>query len=189
MATLPFVVQPKKNIEKIQIGDDESGVLEIVKKGYLTVAEKSFVDNVMQGSDTVSSIVLLANKISRDKKVSSEKAYLAISRIISSQGSGGLDEIISEEYSTDISSLTGRMAEAMARRNIAAATILIQTRVNHEWSVEDTLGLHPKLVEELVALYEEEANPDAGDKKKTEQEELEEAADVVGKSTEENTKQ
>ena len=45
MAVLPFVIQPKKNTEIIKIGDEQIGVFEIERKGYLTVAEKSFVEN------------------------------------------------------------------------------------------------------------------------------------------------
>jgi hypothetical protein len=60
MKTLPFVVQPKRKFTKVKIGTEQAGVLEIERRGYLTVSEKAFVDGVMQGTDGIAAIVNLA---------------------------------------------------------------------------------------------------------------------------------
>ena len=184
MALLPFVVQPKKNTEKIKVGNDELGVFEIERKGYLSVAEKSFVENVTQGSDGVSSIVRLANKISNELKISPEKAYVAITDAMSGRGDAKLSAQIIQNYDDELAYATSRMSESMQRRGIAAATILLQTRVNHEWTIEDTLELDPRIVEELVQLYDREEQREPVEK----EDPLEEAKDIVGKSTEDSGK-
>ena len=181
MALLPFVVQPKKNTEKIKVGNDEVGVFEIERKGYLSVAEKSFVENVTQGSDGVSSLVRLANQVAKEFKVAPEKAYIAVTDAMSGKSNSKLSVSISEKYGEELAFATSRMAESMQRRSIAAATILLQTRVNHEWTIEDTLQLDPIIVEQLTSLYDREEQRDPVEVKP-----VEEAKEIVGKSTEES---
>ena len=181
MALLPFVVQPKKNTEIIKVGNDEVGVFEIERKGYLSVAERSFVENVTQGSDGVSTLVRLANKVAKEYKVAPEKAYVAITDAISGKTSAKLANSVSEDYADELAFATSRMAESMQRRQIAAATVLIQTRVNHQWTIEDTLQLDPFIVEELGRLYDREEQREA-----VKVEAVEEAKEIVGKSTEES---
>lgn len=182
MALLPFVVQPKKNTEKVKVGNEEVGVFEIERKGYLSVAEKSFVDNVTQGSDGIATLVRLANRVSKEKKIAAEKAYAAITDVIGGNVNSELTTAIATDYEDELAYATSRMAESMQRRQIAAATILIQTRVNHEWTIEDTLNLDPFLVEELGSLYEREEQREPVKQKSS----VEEAKEIVGKSTEEN---
>lgn len=182
MALLPFVVQPKKNTEKVKVGNEEVGVFEIERKGYLSVAEKSFVENVTQGSDGVAALVRLANRIAADKKIAPEKAYVVITDIMSGKGGGKLAEAVSADYGDEIASATSRMAESMQRRQIAAATILLQTRINHEWTIQDTLELDPVILEELTALYDREEQREPVIVKSS----TEEAKEIVGKSTEES---
>jgi hypothetical protein len=177
MAKLPFVVQPKRNIEVIQIGDEESGIIEIERKGYLSVAEKAFVDSFMQGSDGVSYIVQLANRLSRELKVAPEKAYLAITEAMAGKLDSKVAVTVNENYGQELSVATAKMSDSMQRRAIAAATILLQTRVNHEWTVDDTLGLDPIILDDLSKLYDREENKETV-KPKTD---IEEAAEIVGK--------
>ena len=177
MATLPFVVQPKKNTEIVKIGNEAIGVVEIERRGYLTVAEKSFVDNVMQGSDGVTMMVMLANRVSREEKVSAEEAYVAISDAMQGLCKNDLQARVAEKHGEAVSEITSRMTEALQRRSIAATTILIQSRINNEWSVEDTLTLDPELLVEFNAFYEKEEQRIPVEPKKPE----EEAADIVGK--------
>jgi len=177
MAKLPFVVQPKRNIEIIQIGDEESGVIEIERKGYLSVAEKAFVDSFMQGSDGISYIVQLANRLSRELKIGPDKAYVGITEAMSGKLDSKLAVTINENYGQELSVATAKMSDSMQRRAIAAATILLQTRINHEWTVDDTLGLDPVILDGLSKLYDREENKEAVSAKSAE----EEAAEIVGK--------
>jgi len=178
MALLPFVVQPKKNTEILKVGNEEVGIFEIERKGYLTVAEKSFVESVTQGSDGISSLVRLANKIASDRKTTPEKAYIAITEAMSGNHSNKLAASVSKDYSNELADATSRMAESVQRRQIAAATILLQTRVNHEWTIQDTLSLDPVIVEQLTEIYDREEQRETV-KIKTKGEE---AKEIVGKS-------
>jgi len=177
MTSLPFVVHPRIVTEKVTIGNDQIGILEVTRKGYLTVAEKAFVDSVMQGSDGISQIVFLANKISKELRTTPEKAYMAITDVMQGKDEGKLNEAVANEYAEEIANITSKMSESLQRRAIAATTILIQTRVKSDWTIEDTLKLDPEFLNQFVALYEREDQREPV----TEQSKEKEASDVVGK--------
>lgn len=177
MSVLPFVVQPKKNTEIVRLGNEDIGIVEIQRKGYLSVAEKTFVDSVMQGSDGVSSMVLLANRVARDHKTTAEKAYIAISDVMQGQTDSKLATAVANECSEQIAQITAKMTESLQRRSIAATTVLIQTRIDHNWSFEDTMKLDPQMLDEFIGFYEKEEQRIPVEPQSME----EQAAEVVGK--------
>lgn len=186
MKTLPFVVQPKKAFPPYRIGNEDVGLIEIERRGYLTVSEKSFVEGVMQGSDGVTLIISLANKISSKFKIKVETAY---SSVVAAMGSGEEDQYtpkIREEYADELASIVSEMTDAVQKRGLAATTILIQSRIDRDWSLEDTLGLDPLLIEEFSKFYdlEEARNADPQENLLTLDEEG--ISDIMGKSSEEN---
>lgn len=179
MANLPFVVAPKTQKKKVKLGNEEVGIIEIEKRGYLSVAEKSFVDAVTQGADGVSNIVKLANRIARSKKITVEKAYNLVVKVLSNEINDELSEDIANEYGDDISSIQTQMVDSMSRKAIAATTILVQSRINPEWQIDDTMTLPPELLRFFVDFYDSEEQKI--EYKEEEKDELEEAAEVVGK--------
>lgn len=179
MAKLPFVVAPKVQKKNVRLGNEELGIIEIEKRNYLSVAEKSFVDAVTQSGDGVASIVKLANKASRIKKITVEKAYTLIIQIMSGQVDGKVSEELANEFSDEISTIQTQMVESMSRKAIAATTILIQSRINPEWQIEDTMTLQPELLQIFADFYDSEEQKT--EYKGEEKDELEEAAEIVGK--------
>lgn len=179
MTKLPFVVAPKSQSKIVKIGNEEVGIIEIEKRGYLTVAEKSFVDAVMQNSDGVTGLVRLAGSIGRKRKITTEKAYSILIGIMDGSGTGTAANSIADEYGEEISQIQTQMSESIQRKSIAATTIMIQSRIDSEWTVEDTMTLQPELLVEFVKFYDsEEAKVELTEEKK---DPLEEAADIVGK--------
>jgi len=186
MKTLPFVIQPKKSFAPYRIGNEEVGFIDIERRGYLTVSEKSFVESIMQGSDGVTLIISLANKVSSKLKIKVETAY---SSIVAAMGHGEEDEhtsTIRAEYADEIASILSEMTDAMQKRGLAAATILIQSRIDRDWSVEDTLTLDPLMIEEFAKFYdlEESRNTDPQEEGLAVSEEA--ISEIMGKSKEES---
>ena len=180
MAKLPFVVAPKIKSEIVKLGNENVGIVEIEKRGYLTVAEKSFVDSVMQGSDAITNIVKLANKVSRKKKMQVEKVYNIILQIVSGNSESGTASTISDEYSDEIAKIQSEMIESVQRKAIAATTVLVQSRINPEWQIEDTLNLQPELIAYFSDFYDnEDLGSSSGEVEA--KDEIEEAAEIVGK--------
>lgn len=179
MAKLPFVVAPRMQSKIVQIGNEEIGIVEIEKRGHLSVSEKSFVDSVMQSTDGVSGLVRLASEIGRKRKIGTEKAYTLLIGIIDGSGTGAPSTAIAEEYSREIAEIQSMMAESLQRKAIAATTVLIRNRINTEWTVEDTMALQPELLTEFTKFYDEEEAKLFDDDK--EKDPIEEAAEIVGK--------
>lgn len=182
MAKLPFIVAPKFQTKKVKIGTEELGIVEIEKRGYLSVAEKSFVDSVMQGTDGVAMIVRLANTVSRKKKITVEKAYNIIVQILSQTSTTGVASEIADEYTDDLANIQTQMIDSLRRKSIAATTILIQSRINPEWTIDDTLTLDPDLLQYFVDFYDgEDARTSVEEKEEVKKDEEEQAAEIVGK--------
>ena len=65
-AKLPFLVQPKRQPILERFGDEEIGSIEIERKGYLTVAEKSFMQQSTSGDTALVALQRLASKVARE---------------------------------------------------------------------------------------------------------------------------
>ena len=179
MAKLPFVVAPKVKTSKVRLGTEETGIIEIEKRGYLSVAEKSFVDSVLQQSDGVTQIVKLASQIARNRKISVESAYTQVVAAISAEKKTKAQEEIAAEYAGEISEIQAGMIESMGRKSIACTTILIQSRIDSDWTIEDTMTLQPELLEEFARFYDSEESKEDFVANQISSEE--EAAEIVGK--------
>lgn len=186
MRTLPFVVQPKKEFPPYRIGNDEIGYIDIQRRGYLTVSEKTFVESIMQGSDGVTLIIGLANKVSAKKNIKVETAYAAIVAAMGGAEENQYTGEIRDEYSEEIAAIITEMTEAVQRRGLAATTILIQSRIDREWSVEDTLGLDPLMIEEFAKFYDLEDARSTDPQEAAFNVEEEVVSEIVGKSSEES---
>ena len=168
MRTLPFVVKPKRVFVNVKLGREEIGIIEIEKRGYLTVSEKTFVDGVMQGADAVTT----------------EECYTAIIQAIQGDLTSKFAIKIKEEYPDELGTILTQMSESVQKRAIAAATVLIRSRIDSEWSVDDTLEQDPELINAFAEFYGQE---EAGVSALSGEDIVEPTAEeIVGKSTEEN---
>lgn len=199
MKTLPFVVQPQRKFVKAKIGTPETGIIEIERRGYLTVSEKNFVDSVTQGTDGVTAIVSLATRVSAKTKHTIDDSFNAVMKAVQGDLEDAFALRIKEEYTEEISSILSQMADSMQKRSLAATTILIQSRIDPEWTLEDTLNQDPALLLAFSEFYsEEEAGVSAENLAKLGElgsedgsqadssETGEETSEILGKSTEEN---
>jgi len=183
MKTLPFVVKPKRKFTKVKIGREDIGVIEIERRGYLTVSEKAFVDAVMQGGDAIGSVVALATRVSSKTGHSTEHAYTGIMAAIQGDMNNAFANRIKEEYPDELSEIITQMSESIQKRSIAAATVLIRSRIDPDWSIDDTLDQDPQLINAFAEFYAEEESGYAGD---DEQQPEASAEEIVGKSIEGN---
>jgi len=190
MKTLPFVVQPKKKFSKVKIGTEQTGVLEIERRGYLTVSEKAFVDGVTQGTDGITAIVNLATRIGSKTKHTTEEAFNAVMKAVQGDMTDPFAVKIREDYPDELSAILSQMTDAVQKRGIAAATILIRSRIDSEWTLDDTLEQDPALIQAFADFYTEEESGlspgDVDEEPAAEPKGEEAAAEIVGKSTEEN---
>ncbi len=163
--TLPFVVAPRREPILEVVGSEESGSIEIQRKGFLTVAEKSFMQQATTGDETITRLHRLAAVISRKEGVQPQEVLEALS-------GGDITSDMFADHLEEISEVIGMLNSAEVRRKAVAVTCLIYFRISQEWNIERTMDLHPDLIDALYLLYTEE---DARSTEAFEREEEEEA--------------
>ena len=147
--TLPFVVAPRREPIIEILGTEESGQIEIHRKGYLTVAEKTFMQQASSSDETVSLLHKLASKVAKARGVQAQEVVEILS-------SGNFQDPTLEGFEDDISEIYSAMGSFEQRRKIISATCLLYFRISQEWSIEDTMEMHPDLVDALYLLFQEE---------------------------------
>jgi len=161
MIKLPFIVKPRRQPILEKIGTEESGVIEVERRGYLTTGEKSFVQQVQQMDSGSNEIITLSRQVARKYSLGMDKAYTLVLQIIS--GGAVTDEKesaligqIEQEFAEDLTKVVRGMVTAQMREDLVFAACLLQFRVNDEFAIGDIAGLHPDLITGLAQLYREE---------------------------------
>lgn len=162
---LPFVVQPRLKPITERLGSEVSGVIEIERRGYLTVAEKAIVQNAMGESSYLTEAYMIAKSIGAKEGIAAQRVFDDLSKEDQPE--------YMDKYRSELSQVMAAMIAHEEKLRLVAASTLIMTRVEPEWDPSDTVGLHPDLQAALYQLYNEE------DKKSIEA--LEEAANSVDK--------
>ena len=147
--TLPFVVQPRLKPIIEQVGSEESGQIEIERRGYLSVAEKSWVQALEAQDDTQGRLHRLAIKIAAELGMEPADALDLVAK-------SELRDPRLAEYHEELMETMQAMQQFGERRKIAGATCLIVNRVDPSWEVEDSLKLHVDIIDGLYVLYLEE---------------------------------
>lgn len=146
---LPFVVEPRRQPIPQLVGSEESGQFEIMRKGFLTVAEKSFVQQAVAGDESVIQLQRVAIAVAKENNLDTQT-------VIDMLGSGGAGDPIFAGYEEDLNEVMVNMQLLDARKKVAAVSALMLFRVTDEWTVEDTMELHPDLAHDLYVFYLEE---------------------------------
>ena len=180
--TLPFVVQPRRQPVMVRVGTENSGIIEIEARGYLTVAEKYYVQQVLSSDKTLPLMLGLSNKIAKKFKKDTKEGYTILSTYLQNTCPESQRSVIDDNFELEVQELTGEVARMSSMREIAQATIMMRSRIDPDWTSDDTMDLDSDLITGLVDLYnKEEAKeyPEAETKASTPGEEYEQA---MGKS-------
>ncbi len=145
---LPFVVQPRLEPIIETIGTEESGKFEIQRRGYLTVGEKAFTQASSNADDSVSGLFAIVQRIAKETGKSAEDVFSDI------QGVSEDDYL--DQYREELNEKMFAMTAYQERYKLISATSLIISRINPSWSAEDTMELHPDILDGLAELYEDE---------------------------------
>jgi len=145
---LPFVVQPRLKPVLEQLGTDESGVIEIERRGFLTVAEKAMVQAGMAEESVMPQVYMLCGKIARKVEKSTAEVLAALTTQPSPE--------YLEPWQEEISELLVQMLSYQERMVLVQASALIISRIDSSWNINQTMELHPDLVSAIAGLYVEE---------------------------------
>jgi hypothetical protein len=157
MAKLPFVVEPRLKPILELVGSEDSGKIEIERRGFLSAGEKAFLSSGTQ-DDNVSELMLgLVRKVCSKYKLDIKDAYEVVAQVISGTPE---DEQLAEEirqgFSNEVTAVITSAVNSSARTSFLKAFCLLLYRVDATLDAEDVMEVHPDIIEDLVALYDDE---------------------------------
>lgn len=158
MSKLPFVVQPKLQPKIELIGSDESGKIKIERRGYLSSGEKAFMTQAKSTDEATAILVNLSRRIAARYKIDMMAAYELVTGAISGTSDDPRLLEIETEYQEELSRTITALTATQTRDKLLQATCLMIYRYEAEWTVSDTMQMHPDIVDGLAALYEDEEN-------------------------------
>lgn len=159
MAKLPFIVEPRLKPIIDRVGSEESGIIEIERRGYLTAGEKAFYSNATQSEDVSMSMMSLVRLVSKKYKLDSKTAYQVTSGIITGEEQEQYSEIADQiklEFSSEINAVIQLALSNSHRENLYKALCMLMYRVNAEIDADEVVGLHPDIIDQLVDLFNDE---------------------------------
>lgn len=180
MAKLPFIVEPRLAPIKEVIGTEDSGKIEIERRGFLTAAEKAFSQAQVSGDGSTTALVGLVRKIGGELKLDMQKAYETVTECMTGEGDTKLHQTINAKYSGEIAEIMSQMAQQASRATLMNALCMLLYRVDPEFDVDDLANVHPDLIEALAQLYaDEDARSTTRLKAAVETDELEGTAESI----------
>ncbi|MFZ9326850.1 MAG: hypothetical protein ACO24H_05255 [Polynucleobacter sp.] len=159
MVKLPFVVEPRRKPIMAKIGTEESGIIEVERRGYLTTGEKSFVQQVQQHDNGTSEIVTLSRQIARKFSLGMDRAYQLVLMIISGSEKDEPEELVNEieaEFAEGLTEVVKGLAASKSREELVMAACMLRYRVLSNFDIGDIATIHPDIISGLAVLYQEE---------------------------------
>ena len=145
---LPFVVQPRLQPIVEELGTEESGIIQIERRGYLSVAEKAIATQATQGDESIRKMYALGGRIARE---TGKQQMDVMQDMMQPQR----DDYLSP-WEDEIMENVIEMMAYQDRVDIVQATALIICRVDDSWTIEQSMNEHPDLIKLLSQLYAEE---------------------------------
>jgi hypothetical protein len=159
MAKLPFVVRPRLSPVIERIGNEEVGIIEIERRGYLSAQEKNFTQQFETSDRGTSAVIKLSRKIGAKYSISLDKAYAIAIEAISGQFSPEnkeYSEKAMEDFQDEIAETMSSLSMMQTKSEIVEALCLLIHRVNSDITPDDILDVHPDIISGLSALYKDE---------------------------------
>lgn len=157
MSKLPFVVEPRRKPIIEQIGSEESGKIEIERRGYLSSGEKAFVQQAIGSDDSTIKIIGLARKIAASTNSTLEYAYADAIAILSGSSIGDPRlKAIEADHFDEFNELLNALTSVQTKEKIISAICMVKYRLNPDVDINDVMELHPDIIDGLAELYKDE---------------------------------
>ena len=153
---LPFVVAPKANSRIETLGTDLSGKIEIERKGFLTVGEKSYMANVNSQDTVLETVMKLSRSVAKHYKLNQKEAYDEVVMAVTEPSE--CKHPVYDEFTEEIAQLASLMMTTEQRKRLMMAYCLLLFRVDEDLEIDDVLELHEDLVTAIADLYVDEEN-------------------------------
>lgn len=157
---LPFVLAPRRTPVKVLIGSEESGKIEIERRGYITGGEKAFMGQALSNDTSMNSVLTLTRKISKETGIDLETAYQYLIAAITGESakvkSKKVYDEVCEKYADELTEVLQAMADVNQREVILKATCMVMYRIESSATINDVMELHEDIIHGLAKFYDEE---------------------------------
>jgi len=155
MSKLPFVVEPRLKPIIETIGSEESGQIEVERRGYISAGEKAFTSNGNSTDRTSEMVLSTVRRVSTKYKIDSKEAYELVTGTITGEVSE-LSEKLQKDFTTELGEIMMSAIASNERARFLKAFCILLYRVDGSITAEEAMTLHPDLLDGLAALYDEE---------------------------------
>lgn len=157
MASLPFLVQPAPR-RKIQIGNEQSGIVEVEVRGGLTVYESATISQLLASEQSAFvEGARMADHIAKEEGISLTEAFGVLESAVTGVNLDPATEQLRLKHADRIQQLIEVYSRAGQRNMEATVTALIRSRMHlPEWSIDDTRTMDRVLFNGLWKLAQEE---------------------------------
>jgi hypothetical protein len=157
MIKLPFVIEPRRKPILERIGSDESGYIEIERRGYLTSGEKAFVQQAVSSDEGTLRIIGLSRKVATSQSITLEEAYRSVIGVLGGSASDDPKlKAIEDEYFEEFNDVLNVLALMQSKEELITAVCMLRYRVDPDIDISSVLDLHPDIVSGLGRLYKDE---------------------------------
>lgn len=162
MARLPFIVEPRLKSVIDRLGNEEIGIIEIERKGYLTVQERNFVQQIQRSDQGAGHVIKLSRSIASKYGISLERSYNVAMGCLGASMDEDQDQEYKEkaevEFADEINITIQNLGAMQSQSEMVEALCMIINRINSDFNPNDLKEIHPDLVAELSNLYKDELN-------------------------------
>ena len=155
MSKLPFVVGPRQKPRKVIIGTEESGQIEIDRKGFLTAGEKSFMQTNSGGDEAMQRMMKLARKVATKNKTDVLGGYNLIVSALQKEETKDTAALW-DKFGDELNEVMMGMMQQQSMEKLLKATCLLIYRVDNDIRIEDVNCQDQALVDALADLYDKE---------------------------------
>jgi len=156
MSKLPFVVEPRLKPVTERVGSEESGLIEIERRGYLTAGEKAFTSSASSSDKTSEMILATVRQVASKYKIDPQEAYKLVTGTITGSENGKLVDRIQKDFTSELGEIALLASTSLERMKFIKAFCMVLYRIDATTTAEDMMDLHPDLLEGLAGLYGEE---------------------------------
>jgi len=156
MAKLPFVVEPRLKPVIELVGSEDSGQIEIERKGHLSAGEKAFVSNGLASDPTSEMMFALMRRVAAKYTIDTEEAYQLIHGVLTGSSDDELAQKLRIDFTTEIGEITMAAVAGQSRGDFIKAYCMLLYRVDGSLSAQDVMEQHPDILADLVKLYNDE---------------------------------
>lgn len=157
MGTLPFVVQPKLKPVTERYGNEDIGVIEVERRGYLTGGEKAYLQAYDTGDKVPNLILSLVKKVAKSAKMSMPDAHQVVMSGLQASNVPAKHQKILDQYEGDMTEILTAVMSSEQKKSVVRAACMMHYRMGVPFEDTDLVfELHPDLVASLSQLCVDE---------------------------------